>query len=64
MPWRPELNQLRDALAKLYPDVADIQRVAASASLPLHQVTWQGRPANDCQTILEEAGKRGCAGVL
>jgi hypothetical protein len=47
MPWHSSLTQLRDALADLYPDVADARRVAASASLPLWRVTLQGRPVNN-----------------
>jgi len=58
MPWRPALNQLRDALAELYPDVADARVVAASALLSLSAIVLQGKARNVWQSILEEAEKQ------
>ena len=55
MPWHPALNQLRDALAELYPDVADARVVAATALLPLSGIVLQGRARTVWQSILEEA---------
>jgi len=60
MPWNPALNQLRDALAELYPDVADARRVAASALLPLSGISLQGQARTIWQSILEEAVKQDC----
>ena len=60
MPWHPSLNQLRDALAELYPDVADARVVAASAMLSLSDIVLQGKARSVWQSILEEAVKQDC----
>ncbi len=57
MPWDASLDRLRDALAELYPVVADMRRVAKGALLPLGRVTLRGEPVSDWQAILEEAAK-------
>jgi formylglycine-generating enzyme required for sulfatase activity len=57
MPWDVSLDRLRDALAALYPVVAEMRRVAKSALLPLGRVTMGGEPVSDWQAILEEAAK-------
>jgi hypothetical protein len=60
MPWNPALNQLRDALAELYADVADAKVVAASALLSYSGIATQGKPRTVWQSILEEAAKQEC----
>jgi hypothetical protein len=59
MPWSPLLTQLRDALAKLYPDPPDWRRIAASAELPTSRIVLQGNAVNVWHAILEEADKQG-----
>jgi len=58
MRWHPALNQLRDALAELYPDVADVRRVAGSASLSISAIVFHGTGRNIWQSVMEEAVKQ------
>jgi len=60
MPWNPSLTRLRDALAELYPDVADARRVARTALLPIERTDLQGKAVNIWQSILEEAVRQEC----
>jgi formylglycine-generating enzyme required for sulfatase activity len=58
MPWHPALNQLRDALAELYPDVADARRVVATAGLDDRRLAFYPAAINTWQSILGEAEKQ------
>jgi hypothetical protein len=60
MPWHLTLNQLRDAMAELYPDVADARRMATTAILPPNRINLQGKAVNVWHSILEQAEKQGC----
>lgn len=57
MLWHPSLNQLRDALADLYPDGEDARRLAATATLAVSHIVLQGKAINIWQSIVEEAEK-------
>lgn len=52
-------RQLRAVLVELYPDVADLRRVAHDAGVALDRVTLGGSLINSWDGVVAEAAKRG-----
>lgn len=53
----PDLRELREELAKLYPHEADARRVASDAGLALARIDFSGNAQVRWQSILDEARK-------
>jgi len=59
MPWHPALDQLRDAIADLYPTEADARRMTTQAGLDTGRIEFSGKAISIWHSILEEAEKLG-----
>ncbi len=60
----PVERQLRKILAELYPDIADIRRVAEDAGLNIGRIAFDTKAINSWHAILSEAKRTNKVGVL